>query len=112
MKHINILLTCITLTSSLAFALDGLPYGTDSVRVKGGKIDVKGMHGESVNVDGGNIDVKDMNDQSVHTGGGNINVKGMGGQSVQTQGKANKMETRDENDDSDAKESAAAEDKD
>ena len=88
MKHINILLTCITLTSSLAFALDGLPYGTDSVRVKGGKIDIKGMNG-------GNIDVKDMNDQS-----------------VQTQDKVNKMETRDANDDSDAKEPAAAEDKD
>jgi len=112
MKYINIIFTCMALSSSLAFAVDGLPYDADSVRVEGGKVNVKGMNGQSVNVDGGNVNVKGMNGESVRTGNGNVNVKGMDGQSVSTKGKAGKKSARDEDadDESEAKESAADKD--
>lgn len=116
MKYINIIFTCIALSSSPAFALDGLPYGAGSVRIEGGKVNVKGMNGQSVNVDGGNVNVKGMNGESVHSAGGNVNIKGMDGQKVHTKAKAGKKPARDEeedqDDDSDANESATAEDKD
>lgn len=112
MKYINIIFGCFVLTSSLAFALDGLPYGNDaqSVRVEGGKVNVKGMNGQSVNVDGGNVNVKGMSGETVSTGGGNVNAKGMNGQGVSTKGGAGKQSARDE--DGEAKETAPAEDKD
>jgi len=115
MKYFKILLSCLALCSSLAFALDGLPYGADSVRIDGGKVNVKGMNGQSVNVDGGNVDVQGMHGQSVKTGGGKVDAKGMHGQSVSVKGKAGKKrsgdEDEDQDDDSDAKEPAAPEEK-
>lgn len=119
MKLIKIMLLCVALSSSLAFALDGLPYGTDSVRVDGGKVNIKGMNGQSVDVNGGNVNVKGMNGESVRTGGDAVNVKGMDGQSIRTKGKQSKKITRDEdegeeeedNEVNEVKETAPAEEK-
>ncbi len=115
MKPIKIMLCCIALSSSLAFALDGLPYGADSVRVDGGKVNVKGMNGQSVDVNGGNVDVKGMNGESVRTGGGEVNIKEMDGHNVRTKSKPGKKRARDDNEeedeDSNVKETAPAEEK-
>ena len=113
MKLIKIILLCIALTSISAFALDGLPYGADSVRVDGGKVTVKGMSGQSVDVNGGNVDVRGMNGETVRTGGGGVNVNGMDGQGVRTKVKQGKKRTRDgnEDEDEDVKETVPAEEK-
>ena len=113
MNFIKIIFFCITLSSSLALALDGLPYGADSVHVDGGKVNVKGMNGQSVNVNNGNVDVQGMSGESVRTGGGEVNVKGMDEQSVRTKGNPGKKRDRVENEgeDEDVKEMPPAEEK-